>query len=209
MSLANISAGRDFALAAVDTEVVSAGGLHSSATKILCFPHASAALLARGNIAFSATCFSAGAVVYSGDPDLWIKPMCDFYSELYAVLAKRGGILLPSTDPEQTGEQLVLVAYDRAQCQFRLWHFSNPGGAPFSAAEIDGRFIAPGESDRDPGPIDTIDDMIRVSRSQVGLMRSRFGPTAACGGDLIIAHLTPDQITLKRFENFAPLGRVQ
>lgn len=210
MSIANAFVAGDVALVLTDSELVGAVApdVRTVATKMAVLTHGPAVIAARGHAQVAVAMFASTMLIDLSDLDAAAQIFGPHFARIWKAFpanAARVGDPTPILDTE-----IALAAWCRKNRRFRLWRFALKAGAEgCETTELADRFLAPGA----PPEIErmtpnTVESMLAVAHLQHRAIR-RLCPDAAGGGQLILARLTPEGISIGRMGELPRLDFIE
>jgi hypothetical protein len=177
------------AIVAVDTDGAVGDGSRIATSKLLAIPHLNTVLALRGQMAFLTflhaqcltSCFECFDDLNDAMPDLLAAA-----EQIPEELLVRGAVV---------GNELVVVGWSERQSRMLGRQFVKRGAMPeFSAKDCE-LHISPWDGDSMATLPRTAKAVEQLAGAQVRWMRQSF-PNAACGGKLILAHVTKKGISM-------------
>lgn len=183
------------ATVAVDTDGAALDGSPMPTSKLLALPHLGAVLALRGQAAFLAMLFVRSVSGFGAFDEL-TDAMGGLVAETDALVP---GALIAG-GPVVGNELLVVGWSERRSRMVGLQYVKRGEMVAFSEREVD-RHVSPWDAKAMAGVQPVAPALERLARSQVRWMRESF-PGAACGGRLLIAHLTRKSVSIMQGAKF-------
>ena len=165
--------------------------------KLIPLVHANAVLAGRGNGLFLTGAFNVLAHEGVANVDEMIDRMPAFLAVLCAELRHRAAII-PPKEGEGGRQELVLIGWSkRLDRPIARAFVGDMLAGTFEQLEANPFIVAPPTWDAPESapPLETLADLMNVARAQVARLR-RDCPGMAAGGDLIVARIERDRMTI-------------
>lgn len=198
MTILNAWVSPDRALVGVDSEVVCADGSRAACSKMIPLVHRRAVIACRGTLLFLTQLFNA----FHMTP----QPLDALLEDLPTALPIVFNQMLAAaphyglTDTSGLdGQTVVVVGWSPARARMIGWEFEQDDRARgFTAAELNPSHSAPWTAELPPTPdLSTPQGMAAYAKLQAGVLRKEV-PTAAGGGEFIVASITRDDMQIVR-----------